>query len=68
MRHEISEDLVRTAMEVARVPLAASAGQYGRKSLEWEPFTCTFVVSSCERLVSAGKDLKAAVAAYNDEP
>ena len=67
MFHEITEDNIRTAMEVARVQLAASPGPYGRKSLDWEPFTCTFVVTSGERMVSAGRDLKAAVMAYNDE-
>ena len=67
MKHTITEEQALGALAVSRVPIASASGSFGRKSLDWEPYTCTFIVFSGEKLVCAGKDLKAAIEAYNAE-
>lgn len=63
----LTPEHARSVMEVARVCIAARRNEFGRVSLDWEPYTCTFVVMAKESLVCAGKDLQAAVQAYNRE-
>lgn len=63
----LTPEQARSVMEAARVCIAARRNEFGRVSLDWEPYTCTFVVMAEESLVCAGKDLRAAIQAYNRE-
>lgn len=67
MTHIINQSEIALYLATVRTGLASAMGRYGRKALDWQPYSATFVVTSNGREVYSGNNLAKAIEVYNEE-